>query len=72
MLLWGMIDEDDITIDEQIKQDVCNVLETIESNSVSMDNGMRPLDRAHSENSLQKVRKTRSGFEKSEEMGTAA
>ena len=69
MLLWGMIEEDGSTIDEQIKQNVRDVLKTVKTDSVSMGRGLRPHNGIQSKDNLQEVRETGSRIEKPKEMG---
>ena len=72
MLLWGMIEEDGSTIDEQIKQNVRDVLKTVKTDSVSMDRGLRTRNGIQSKDNLQEVRETGSRIEKSEKVGRIA
>ena len=69
MLLWGMIEEDGSTIDEQIKQNVRDVLKTVRKDPVSMDRGLRSPNGIQSKDNLQEVRETGSRIEKPKEMG---
>ena len=75
MLLWGMIEEEKgygTLFGTKDHSPLYDVLESIsdEDKRLSMDRGLRPLDRTLSKSDLQKVRKTRDGFKKSETMGT--
>ena len=73
MLLWGMIEEEDGTVSRK-KNDssVFDVLTTFpnENIGVSMGGGRGTLNGLQANGDLQKVRKTGSGLEKSQEMGT--
>jgi len=68
MLLWGMIDEDGITIDKQINKDVRDVLKSIKTNSLSMDGRLRPSIGIQSQDNMQKVRQEGSGLQEPEKV----
>ena len=73
MLLWGMIEEEDGIISR--KKDDSSVFDVLarfpdENIGVSVGGGCGTLNGLHSKGDMQKVRKTGSGLEKSQEMGT--
>ena len=75
MLLWGMIEEEKgygTLFGTKDNSPLYNVLESISSESecLSVDGGRKLPNRILSESDLQKVRKTRDGFKKSETVGT--
>ena len=73
MLLWGMIEEEDGVVSRKEEDSsVFNVLATFpdENIGVSVGGGCGTLNGLQANGDLQKVRKTGSGLEKSQEMGT--
>ena len=74
MLLWGMIEEEDGIISR--KKDDSSVFDVLarfpdENIGVSVGGGRSTLNGLHSKGDMQKVRKTRSGVKKPQEVGTA-
>ena len=75
MLLWGMIEEEKGygtlfgTKDNSPLHDVLKDISS-ENERLSVEDRLRPLDRAHSESDLQKVRETRDRFKELETLGT--
>ena len=73
MLLWGMIEEEDGTISgEKDDAPLHNVFAGLPEldRYVSMDRGRSQTNGVHPKSDLQKVRKTRSRIEESQEVGT--
>jgi len=73
MLLWGMIEEEDGIVSR--KKDDSSVFDVLarfpdENIGVSVGGGRGTLNGLQANGDLQKVRKTGSGLEKSQEMGT--
>ena len=73
MLLWGMIEEEDGTVSR--KEEDSSVFDVLtafpdENIGVSVGGGRGTLNGLHSKDHMQKVRKTRSGLEESQEVGT--
>ena len=74
MLLWGMIEEEDGIVSR--KKDDSSVFDVLtrfpdENIGVSVGGGCGTLNGLHSKGDMQKVRKTRSGVKKPQEVGTA-
>ena len=72
MLLWGMIEEEDgIVSRKKDDSSVFNVLSALpnEDIGISVGGGRGTLNGLQANGDLQKVRQTRSGLEKSQEMG---
>ena len=76
MLLWGMVEEERGfgtlfgTKDDSPLYDVLKSI-SAENTRLSMEDGLRPLDRAFSEGSVQQMRKKGSRLKESEKVGTA-
>ena len=74
MLLWGMIEEENgiFTRKEDKGINVCDVLKAVKSKSgpIPLDRGLPKASRIQPKDNLQKVRKTRSRVQESQEMGT--
>jgi len=73
MLLWGMIEEEDGIISRtKDHSPLHNVFETVldENLGICMEGGCGTPNGIQTDGDMQKVRKTGSGLEKSQEMGT--
>jgi len=73
MLLWGMIEEEDgIVSRREDNSPLHNMFETVldENIGISLEGGCKPPNGIQANGDLQKVCKTGSGLEKSQEMGT--
>ena len=71
MLLWGMIEEDDILSRKKGDASLLDVQKKIqrESGDLSLGRGSSTSYRVHPNGNLQEVRETRSGFKEPQEMG---
>ena len=72
MLLWGMIEEDDVLSRKKGDAPLLDVQKKIqrESGDLSLGGGSSTSYRVHSNGNLQEVRETRSGFKEPQKVGT--